>query len=141
MPRIDTATTGKSLTAVYANVAVAETATMTWDLQLVGPVSLKLFPIFPIATVHFVAQLLDVDSGGFANVLSVGTGAPPPGNDSEPIRIDFGDVAFRIPRGHRVRILLAGQSADPGGLLEEDGVEIASAALAFTTVQRKHPDF
>jgi len=126
-----------SVVSAYTSVSSADTPKLTWDLLLVGPTSIRLSLTPAAAGVPLVARLLDVHPDGVATVITEGETLVPPGSDAGAFQIELGDVAYRVPRGHRIRALLAGERART----ETGAIEIASATLSLPLVQKNHPDF
>lgn len=76
------------------------------DLILLGPAQVHLEVSSSAQTYQIVAKLVHVFSDGFARRIAVGAAT----GTASYVKVDFGDLAYRIPRGEHLRLEIAGSS-------------------------------
>lgn len=123
----------------------------TTPLDLAGPVTLQLAVRSTAPMHHVIATLCDVAPGGSSRVV-LQAARRLPGAD-ERVAIPLGDVAFRLPALHRLRLHIvsscfplyvphSGSAADPltSGMLNGSRQELELELCALTlTVLPTHP--
>ncbi|MGO4105910.1 CocE/NonD family hydrolase [Leifsonia sp. YAF41] len=88
------------------DVATFDSAAMDADYDLVGRIELTARIEAPSTRTHLVARLYDVDQSGDARFI-VGNGFDVLADGQTEFQLRLGDTAYRVPAGHRLRLLVA----------------------------------
>ena len=101
------------------DVLVYTSAPLTQSMRIAGPVALAITVASSAADTDFIAKLVDVHPDGRAILIQQGAlrlryrdgfRQPQRADPGEryAIRISMRDIAWRLPAGHRLRVLIAG---------------------------------
>jgi putative CocE/NonD family hydrolase len=92
---------------IRRDVATFTTCHQARPVDIIGPVELEVVVAAESTTTHVIARLLDVDPSGPSTMILEGAASAETRNGPTSVIIRLGDTAYRLRRGHRLRIAVS----------------------------------